>query len=184
MKPEYCKLTAFLRSPRLFCLIIASTFPDRCSAEREILQLCARSLSEREGGEFRSPRPNLTAAPFFAVQANLFEKHCGQVGSIFAQFAQFLLAPRDFALWEMPSTDVFRCLVLSIRSYFGLCFSPGFTHGSLSPFDASILQEFTPIGRGFVTLRGGFWTLQKKEERERERAFSKTPWIGSRLISC
>ena len=47
-------------------------------------------------------------------------------------------------------------------------FSPGFTHGSLSPFDASILQEFTPIGRGFVTLRGGFWTLQKKEERERE----------------
>ena len=123
-------------------------------------------MSEREGGEFRSPRPNLTAAPFFAVQANLFEKHCGQVGSIFAQFAQFLLAPRDFALWEMPSTDVFRCLVLSIRSYFGLCFSPGFTHGSLSPFDASILQEFTPIGRGFVTLRGGFWTLQKKEERE------------------
>ena len=83
-------------------------------------------------------------------------------------------------LWEMPSTCF--CGASGSAFDFGSYFSSGFTHGTLLPFDASILQEFTPIGRGFiVTLRGRILDVRRRK-RERE-SIQQDPWIGSQKIS-
>ena len=49
------------------------------------------------------------------------------------------------------STDVFLVLGAQHSIVFGSYFSPGFTHGSLSPFDASILPSVV-------------WILDEEEE--------------------
>ena len=66
-------------------------------------------------------------------------------------FDQFLLDLRAAVGIAQHSTDVFLVLGAQHSIVFGSYFSPGFTHGSLSPFDASILPSTV-------------WILDEEEE--------------------
>ena len=63
----------------------------------------------------------------------------------------FLLDLRAAVGIAQHSTDVFLVLGAQHSIVFGSYFSPGFTHGSLSPFDASILPSVV-------------WILDEEEE--------------------
>ena len=66
-------------------------------------------------------------------------------------FDQFLLDLRAAVGIAQHSTDVFLVLGAQHSIVLGSYFSPGFTHGSLSPFDASILPSTV-------------WILDEEEE--------------------